>query len=188
MIAKRGSTDRKEGRHHGALGCPTPHSALPHADRNENPGLGQAFLHHLKDQGCVVGVGQGSSFSISLLCSPHRKACRVQPVGGGSPTALLLTWEGLPSPLIHSTAFLSPQLSVRAVANSISSKKRKSGKHEVAEFRKEKYFPASSTLLGPFSKSVHFSLFFRSPSFQLDHEWLGQLWVSFPTVYDSLRT
>lgn len=189
MIAKTGSTDRKERRHHGALGCPTPYSALPHADRNENPGLGQVFPHHLKDQGCVVGMGQGSSFSISLLCSPHRQACRTQPAGGGfSSTALLLTWEGPPSPFTHSAAFLSPQLSGRAVASSISRKKQKSGKHEVAEFRKEKYFPASSARLGPFSKSVHFSLFFRSPSFPTRPEWLGQAWFSFPTVYHSLRT
>lgn len=44
-------TEKRKRSEHIALGYSTPYSSPHYADQNENPRLGQAFPHHLKDEG-----------------------------------------------------------------------------------------------------------------------------------------
>lgn len=113
----------------GALGCSTLYTMPPYADQNENSGLGQAFLHHVRGKGCVFGrAGE-------LL--QHRPAAPyLRPTGAqGAPSrGLVLPWQlcfwcgkGHSALSFIQQPFSLISYQWGALPLPISSKKRKSG-------------------------------------------------------------
>lgn len=155
-MALRGSTDIRGRWVHAALGCSTPCTPPAYADPKENPGLGQVFLRHLKDQSCQSRLGcwassESASYWRGHLTGTHHSPSRVgfsSAAGKASP------------PLIHSTGFPS---ATSSTATSSSQQEK-----EVREVRRRAQkgkiiFPAHPQALA-FSPNVFLSLFPAFPA------------------------